>query len=79
MTMNLEKIRSRLGRLGARVAPPRRLHPGLIVRFRPCDADGKLVPLPDVPHRMPEARDPRFGLDGVFLDENGAELKARCA
>jgi hypothetical protein len=76
--MDLKSLRQRLARL-ATVTPPCRLRPGLVVVFRACDADGKLVPLPDVPHRMPEARDPARGLDVVFLDENGAEFKARCA
>lgn len=76
--MDLKSITRRVAALAARVPRPR-LHRGLVVVFRSCDADGKLVPLPDVPHRRPEARDPRFGLDVVFLDKNGAEFQPRCA
>ena len=75
--MNLTSFRNRLARL-ATVTPPRRLHPGLIVRFVDC-VDGKPAPFPNVPHRQPEARDPRNGADVVFLDENGAEFTPRCA
>jgi hypothetical protein len=74
--MNLTSFRNRLVRL-ATVTPPRRLHPGLIVRFVDC-VDGKPAPFPNVPHRMPEARDPARGLDVVFLDVDGTEL-SRCA
>jgi len=76
--MDLKSISRRVAALAART-PPRRLHPGLVVVFRSCDADGKLVPLPDVPHREPERRDPARGLDVLFLDETGTEFKARCA
>jgi len=75
--MDLRSLRQRLARIGAAVTPPRRLRPGLIVRFVDC-VDGKPAPLPDVPHREPEARDPRFGLDVVWLDSDGTEL-SRCA
>jgi hypothetical protein len=74
--MDLKSLRARLTRIGIAVAPPLK-HPGLIVRF--VDAvDGKPVPLPDVPYREPERRDPARGLDVLFLDENGAECP-RCA
>jgi hypothetical protein len=76
--MDLKSLRNRLTRIAATVAPPCRRHPGLIVRFVDC-IDGKPAPLPDVPHRRPEARDPARGLDVVFLDENGSEFEARCA
>jgi hypothetical protein len=76
--MNLASLRQRLARIGATVAPPRP-HPGLVVVFRSCDADGKLIPLPNVLHREPERRDPARGLDVLFLDETGIEFKARCA
>ena len=75
--MDLKSLRQRLARIGATVTPSRRLHPGLVVRFVDC-IDGKPAPLPDVPHREPEARDPRFGLDVVWLDSDGTEL-SRCA
>jgi len=75
MTMNLTSLRSRLDRLGATVTPPRRLHAGLVVQFVGCDGDGKPKPLPNVPHRMPEARDPSRGLDIVWLDSDGSELR----
>jgi hypothetical protein len=50
----------------------------LIVRF--VDAvDGKPAPLPPgVKIRQPEARDPRLGLDIVWLDSDGTEIP-RCA
>jgi hypothetical protein len=76
--MDLRSLRQRLARIGATVAPPRRLHPGLVVVFRACDGDGKPAPLPDVPHRHPEPRDPSRGLDVVWVGEDGAEL-SRCA
>jgi len=75
--VNLTSISRRIAALAER-APRPRLHPGLIVRF--VDAvDGKPVPLPDVPYREPERRDPARGLDVLFLDETGTEFKARCA
>ena len=77
--MDLRSLRQRLARIGATVAPPRRLHPGLVVIFRASDGAGHPLPLPaDVPHRQPEARDPRFGLDVVWVDSDGAECP-RCA
>ena len=76
--MDLKSITRRLAALAAR-APRPRLHRGLVVVFRACDADGKLIPLPDVPHRMPEVRDPARGPDVLFLDETGIEFEARCA
>jgi hypothetical protein len=75
--MDLKSISRRVAALAART-PPRRLHPGLIVRFVDC-VDGKPAPFSNVPHRMPEARDPARGLDVVFLDENGSEFTPRCA
>jgi hypothetical protein len=75
--MDLKTITRRLEALAAR-APRPRLHPGLLVVFRSCDTDGQLIPLPTVPHRQPEARDPARGLDVVWLDENGVECP-RCA
>jgi hypothetical protein len=75
--MDLKSISRRVAALAAR-APRPRWHAGLVVVFRSCDGDGKLVPLPDVPHREPERRDPARGLDVLFLDENGAECP-RCA
>ena len=77
--MNLSTLRNQIARLGATVAPRPRLHRGLLVVFRSCDADGQLIPLPDLPHGTPSARDPRDGLDVLFLDENGAEFQPRCA
>jgi len=73
--MDLKSLRNRLTRIAATVAPPCRRHPGLIVRFVDC-IDGKPAPLPDVPHRMPEARPACAGLDVVWLDTDGQE---RCA
>lgn len=75
--MDLKSLRNRLTRIGATVTPRPRLHRGLVVVFRSCDADGQLIPLPALPHRTPEARDPRFGLDVVWLDSDGTEL-SRC-
>ena len=75
--MNLTSFRNRLVRL-ATVTPPRRLHAGIVVQFVDC-IDGKPVPVPNVPHRPPERRDPARGLDIVFLDENGVEFQPRCA
>jgi hypothetical protein len=75
--MDLKSLRARLTRIGIAVAPPLK-HPGLIVRF--VDAvDGKPVPRPAdaPPHRQPEARDPRDGLDILFLDVDGVEI-SRC-
>ena len=66
--MDLKTITRRLEALAAR-APRPRLHPGLVVAFRSADADGKLIPLPDVPHRPPEARPACAGLDVVFVGE----------
>jgi hypothetical protein len=74
--MDLRSLRQRLSRISTELTPPRRLHPGLIVRFVDC-IDGKPAPLPAVPHREPEARDPRDSLDIVWLDSDGSEL--RCA
>jgi hypothetical protein len=72
--MDLKSISRRVAALAART-PPRRLHPGLVVVFRSCDGDGKPAPLPDVPHRHPEPRDPSRGLDVVWVGEDGAELR----
>jgi hypothetical protein len=67
--MDLKSLRSRLARISATVTPPRRLHPGLIVRFVGC-VDGKPAPLPaGVKIRQPERRDPSRGLDVVFVGE----------
>ena len=76
--MDLRSLSRRLARISTAVAPMT-LHRGILVVFRSCDADGKLIPLPDVPHRMPEVRDPARGLDVLFLDETGIEFEARCA
>ena len=53
--MDLKLLRQRLARLGATVAPPRRLHPGLIVRFGDCIGQAR------TPARCarPDARGPR--------------------
>ena len=75
---SLKSLQSRIKKLRGAVAPRPLKHHGLVVVFRSCDADGKPAPLPDVPHREPEARDPRFGLDVVWLDSDGTEL-SRCA
>jgi hypothetical protein len=78
--MDLKSLRQRLARIGATVASPRRLHPGLIVRFVASDGNGKPAPLPPdaPPIRKPEARPACDGIDVVFLDSNGAECP-RCA
>jgi len=73
--VNLHSLRARLTRIGASAAPRPR-HRGLVVRFVDT-VDGKPAPLPAVPHREPEARDPRDSLDIVWLDSDGSEL--RCA
>ena len=68
--MDLLSLSRRLARIGAAVAPPP-LHRGLVVQF--VDAvDGKPAPLPAdaPPHRQPEARDPRLGLDIVFVGKS---------
>jgi hypothetical protein len=76
--MDLKSISRRIAALTER-APRPRLHPGRVVIFRASDGDGHPLPLPaDVPHRQPEARDPRAGLDVVWLDECGGEI-TRCA
>ena len=67
---NLRNLSRRLARIGIAVTAPLK-HPGLVVRF--VDAvDGKPAPLPAdaPPHRQPEARDPRLGLDVVFVGES---------
>ena len=66
--MDLKSISRRVAALAAR-APRPRLHRGLVVRFVDC-VDGKPAPLPDVPHREPERRDPARGLDVVFVGES---------
>jgi hypothetical protein len=76
--MDLRSLSRRLARLGATVTPPRRLHAGLVVQFVGC-VDGIAVPVPNVPHRQPESRDPRTGVDIVFVGEDGAEFTPRCA
>ncbi|MGB8297372.1 MAG: hypothetical protein WCG85_18245 [Polyangia bacterium] len=77
--MDLRSLRQRVSRIGAAVTPTRRLHAGLLVRFVASDGNGKPAPLPaDAPPiRKPEARDPSRGLDVVFIDVDGSEL--RCA
>ena len=72
---DLRSLSRRLARIGAAVAPPP-LHPGILVVFRSCDGTGHPLPLPAgvPPYRTPEARDPRDGLDVVWVGEDGAEL-----
>ena len=76
--MDLRSLRQRLARLGGVVAPAPRKHAGIVVQFVDC-IDGKPVPVPNVPHRQPERRDPRFGLDVVLLGPDGVEFQPRCA
>ena len=76
--MDLKSIGRRVAALAARVPRPR-LHRGITVQFVDCE-NGKPKPLPAdaPPHRQPEARDPRAGLDVIWLDADGSEL-SRCA
>jgi len=73
--MDLKSISRRVAALAARVPRPR-LHRGLVVIFRASDGDGHPLPLPPdaPPHRQPQARDPRFGFDVVFVDVDGTEI-----